>query len=138
MQTIFTVLRYLTIKQKPELIINGMVTPTIMDFRIWYDNILGMTERGNSFLKSIISSYEFHFFFRNMILKLEKLRQPVTNYIETTTFCKSSPPLQSMLMGLQIPPRPCCGQITDPQRERGVLMELSLKFLRENLMNCVL
>ena len=50
-----------------------------------------MTEHDNSFLKSIISSYELHSFFKYLILKLEKLRQPVTNYIETTTFCKSFP-----------------------------------------------
>ena len=50
-----------------------------------------MTEHGNSFLKSIILSYEVHSFFRYLILKLEKLRQPVTKYIETTTFCKSFP-----------------------------------------------
>ena len=50
-----------------------------------------MTEHGNSFLKSIISSYEFHSFFRYLILKLEKSRQPVTKYNETTTFCRSFP-----------------------------------------------
>ena len=43
MQTIFTVFSYLTIKQKPGLRLNGMVTTAIMDFRIfdilliWYD-----------------------------------------------------------------------------------------------------
>ena len=56
-----------------------------------------MAEYGNSFLKSIISSYEFHSFFRYLILKIEKLRQPVTKYIETTTLCKSFPlPLPSI------------------------------------------
>ena len=76
-----------------------------------------MTEHGNSFLKRAISSYELHSFLRYLILKLEDLRQPVTKYIEANTFCKSFllPPLQSMLMGLQITPIPCCGQITDPQ-----------------------
>ena len=48
-----------------------------------------MTEHGNSFRKSIISSYELHSFFRYLVLKLEKLRQPVTKYIETTNFYKS-------------------------------------------------
>ena len=47
-----------------------------------------MTEYGNLFLKSIISSYEFYFFFRYLILKTETLRQPVTKYIEKTTFAK--------------------------------------------------
>ena len=42
-----------------------------------------MTEHGNSFLKSIISSYKLHSFFRHLILKLEILRQPVTKYTET-------------------------------------------------------
>ena len=43
MQTIFTVFRYLTIKQRPELRLNNMVTPAIMDFwtfhslLIWYN-----------------------------------------------------------------------------------------------------
>ena len=49
-----------------------------------------MTEHGNLFLKSIISSYEVHSFFRYLIIKLEKLT--VTKYVETTTFCKSPPP----------------------------------------------
>ena len=42
--------------------------------------------------------------------------QPLTKYIETTTFCKSFPlpHLRSMLMGLQITPMPCGGQTTDP------------------------
>ena len=84
MQTIFTVLRYLTIKQKPELRLNGMVTPAIMDFRIfhflliWYDRAW----------QFISKKYNF---FRYLSLKLEKLRQPVTIYIQTTTFCKGFP-----------------------------------------------
>ena len=92
MQIIFTVFRYLTIKEKPELRLNGLVTPAIMDFRIFHFFYLyDMTEHGNSFLKSIILSYEVRSFFRYLILKLEKLRQSVTKYIETTTFCKSFP-----------------------------------------------
>ena len=75
-----------------------------------------MTEHGNSFLKSIILSYEVHSFFRYLISKLEKVRQPVTKYTETTTFAKAFPsPLQSLLIGLQITRRLCCRQITDPQ-----------------------
>ena len=51
-----------------------------------------MTEHGNSFLKSVISSYElFYSFLRYLILKLVKLRQPVTKYVETTAFCESFP-----------------------------------------------
>ena len=50
-----------------------------------------MTEHCNLFLKGIISSYELHSFFRYLILKLRKLRQPVAKYIETTIFCKSFP-----------------------------------------------
>ena len=50
-----------------------------------------MTEYGNSFLKSITSSDEFHFFFKYLILKIEKLRQLVTQYIEKTTFAKAFP-----------------------------------------------
>ena len=44
--------------------------------------------------------------------------QPVTKYFEITTFWKSFPfphSFRLMLMGLQIIPKPCCGQITDPQ-----------------------
>ena len=43
-----------------------------------------MTKNGNWLLKSMISPWEAHFLFRNLILKLEKLRQLVTKYIETT------------------------------------------------------
>ena len=50
-----------------------------------------MTEHGNSFIKIIISSYDFPSFFRYLILKLEKLRQPITKYFETTTFCTGFP-----------------------------------------------
>ena len=80
--------------------------------------LFGMIEHDNSFPKSIILFYELHSFFRYWILKLEALRQPVTKYIGTTTFCKSFPlpPFRAMFMGLQIISRPCCGQITDPQR----------------------
>ena len=105
---------YLIIKGKPELRINSMVTTAIMDF--WFFFSYGMTEYGRPFLKSIISSYELHSFFRYLILKFEKLRQPVSKYTETTTFCRSFPlpPPCSMLIGWQITPRPCWGQITDP------------------------
>ena len=97
-----------------------------------------MTEHDHLFLKCTISSYELHSFFRYLVLKLEKLRQPVTNYIETTTFCESFP----------LPPfNQCCWVCNlhrdhagdkllthdiDIGRGRGVLMELSLSFLREN------
>ena len=97
-----------------------------------------MTEHDRSFLKSIISSYELHSFRRYLILKLEKLGQPVTNYIETTTFCKS----------LTLPPfNQCCWVCNlhrdyagdkllthdiDIGRGGGVLMVVSLNFLREN------
>ena len=61
----------LTIKQKPELRLNGMVTTVTMDFQIFHFFYLyGMTEHGNSFLKSIISFYELHCFFKYLILKL--------------------------------------------------------------------
>ena len=63
-----------------------MGTSAIINFHLH-----GMTKYGNLFLKSIISSYEFHSFFRYLVLKLEKLRQPVTKYTETTTLCKSFP-----------------------------------------------
>ena len=119
METILIVLRYPTIKQKPELRSNGMVIPGFSDFSFFY--LYGMTEHGNSFLKSIISSYDYPCFLRYLILKLEQLRQPATKYIETTTFCKGflflhPPALRSMLIGLQITPRPCRGQINDPQQ----------------------
>ena len=81
----------LTIKQKPELRLNGMVTPPLWIFGFFIFYLYGMTEHGNSFLKSIISSYELHSFLRYLILKLEKVRQPVTKYIETTNFAKVSP-----------------------------------------------
>ena len=60
-----------------------------------------MTEHDSLFLKSTILSYELHSFFRYfryLILKLEKSKQPVTKYIETTTFCKS--------LSLPLPPTP--------------------------------
>ena len=76
-----------------------------------------MTEHDSLFLKSTILFYELHSFFRYfryLILKLEKSKQPVTKYIETTTFCKSlslplppppPPSIPFMYMGLQITPR---------------------------------
>ena len=72
-----------------------------------------MTEHHHSFQKSVISSYKLHSFFRYLILKFEKLREAAKKCI--ATFCKSFllPPLRTMLMSLQITPRPCCGQITD-------------------------
>ena len=85
------------------------------DFFIFY--FYGMTEHGNSFLKSITLSYELYSFLRYLILNLEKLSRPVTKYIKTTTFAKVFPySLRSMLMSLQITQGTCCGQITDPQQ----------------------
>ena len=50
-----------------------------------------MIQHDHLFLKSIISFCELYSFFRYLTLKLEKLKQPVTNYIETTTFCRGFP-----------------------------------------------
>ena len=86
MQTICTVLRYLIIKQKPELRLKAWLLPPLWMYRFFIFYLYGMTEHGNSFLKSIISSYELYSFFRYLILKLEKLRQPVTKFIAKTTF----------------------------------------------------
>ena len=60
-----------------------------------------MKEYGHSSRKSIILSLELHSLFRYLIIKPKKLRQPVTNHIEKTK--------------LQITPRPCCIQISNPQ-----------------------
>ena len=69
-----------------------MVTPVIMDFRILSYFLLIWHDRAWQFiLKSIISSYGFLSFFRYLTLKLEKLRQPVTKYIDTIFFCKGFP-----------------------------------------------
>ena len=48
-----------------------------------------MTEHDH--LVGIISFYELHSFFRYLIRKLQKQKQPVTNYIETATFCENFP-----------------------------------------------
>ena len=77
-----------------------------------------MTKHGHSFLKSIISSYELHTFFRYLFLKHEKLRQPVAqNILRQSLFANvfPSPTLRSMLMGVQFTRRPCSEQITDTQ-----------------------
>ena len=76
MQTIFTV-----------LIISPLSINGFLDFSFFY--LYDITEHGNSFLKSIIASYGLHSVFRYLVSKLEKLRQPVAKYTETTTFCKS-------------------------------------------------
>ena len=83
------------------------------DYTRYYGFSDGMTEHHHSFQKSITSSYELHSFFRYLILKFEKLRQASTKCMET--FCKSFslPPLRTMLMSLQITPRPFCKQITE-------------------------
>ena len=78
---------YLTITEKPELRLNSMIAPAIMDFWIFH---FCLYDRAWPFI-SIISFYELHSFFRYLILKLEKQRQPVANYIETSTCCKSFP-----------------------------------------------
>ena len=82
---------YLNTKQKPELSLIGMVTPTITDFRIFHVVTHMVWQHDISFLNSIISSYELHSFFEFLNLKLKKLQQPVTKYIETTTFGKIFP-----------------------------------------------
>ena len=69
-----------------------------------------MTEHGKSFLKSISSSNVLHSFFRYLILKIEILRQPVTKILRQPLFAKVFPSV-----GLLITPKPCCGQINDPQ-----------------------
>ena len=77
---------YLTIKQKPELRLNGMVTPAIMDLWIFHSLLIWYDRAWQFISKSMISSYELHSFFRYLILKLEKLKQPVTKYVEITPF----------------------------------------------------
>ena len=55
--------------------------------------------------------------------------------IKTTSHKTYWDNLQSMLMGLEITPRPCCGQITDPKHwykgEEGGLNEAIFQIFEE-------
>ena len=115
---------YVTIKQKPEL----RLTLWIFGFFIFY--LYGITEHGNSFQKSIISSYELSYdsFFRYVILELEKLKQPVTKHIETTfNQCWWVWKLHRDHAADKL-----LTQNIDIRERRGVLMKLSSRFLRKN------
>ena len=107
---------YLTIKEKPELRLNGMVTPNIMDFRIfhflllWYDRVWQFISKKYNFLLWT-SFFSQIFDFKPWKMKTTSHEMYWDNHI----FQRSPSLLLSMLMGLQITPRPCCGQITDPQ-----------------------
>ena len=139
LQTIFTVFRYLTIKQKPELRLSGMVTAAIMDFRIfhclliWYD-------RAWQFIPKKCNFILWSSFFRQIFdFKTWKIKTTSHKICWDNHFLqKLSPsPLRSMLMGLQITPRLCCRQITDPQHwfrggEEG-LNEAIFKFFERKL-----
>ena len=63
-----------------------MGIPAIMDIRIfhflliWYDRAWQFVSKKYNFILRV------SFCLQNLTLKLEKLRQPVTKYIETTTF----------------------------------------------------
>ena len=142
MQTIFTILRYPTIKQKSELRLSDMVTPAIMDFWLFIFYLSGMTEHRNSFLKSIISFYYFASSFRYLILKVKKLRQPVTKYIETATFCKgfSLSPFDKCWWAWKLHQDHTVDKLLTHSidaGEGGVLMEISLSFWAKTLVNCV-
>ena len=112
----------------------------VINFRsqqvFYLDIFICMTEHDH--LQSIISFYELHSFFRYLILKLEKQRQPYTNYIGTTTFCKRFPlpPFNQCFWVCNLHRDHAADELLihgiDIQRGRGVLMELSLLLLREN------
>ena len=87
---LFFVLKYLNIEKKHQLRLKTWLHPPLWIFAFFIFYLYGMAEHGYLFLKSIISTYEFHCFFRffNQILfvKLGKLRQLVTKYIEQSLF----------------------------------------------------
>ena len=127
METIFTVLIYLTIKQNSELRLNNMVHPSLWIFHffifslIWYDREWQFISKTYNFTQWA-SLFLQIFDFKTCV----KLRQPVTKYSETTTFWKDPPPsptpFDQCWWVFKITPRPCCGQISDPQhwcRGRG-------------------
>ena len=97
-----------------------------------------MKEHVSAFLNNIISSYDFRSVFKYLILKLEKIRQPVKIYWDNHFFQKSPQPLPSInadgsanytetLLWTNY-----WSTLLIQWRGRGVLMELSLSFLREN------
>ena len=90
MQTIFTVLRYPTIKQKPKLRLNGIAAHAIIYFRI-FNFLLLWYDRAWQFISEKYNFTLCFSFFRYLILELEQLKQPVTKYFETNTSCKGFP-----------------------------------------------
>ena len=85
----------------------------------------------------MILSYEVHSFFKYLILKLAKLRQPDKKYIQTTIFWTSFPlpPLSNVdvcKLHRDYAAKKLLTHNIDIGEEEVVLMELSLSFLREN------
>ena len=127
MRTIFTVISFPTIKQKLDIRSNGMVTLTTVDFRIFHFLPIRYDRAWQLISKKCNLVLWFSFFFQIFDFKTWKIRRTSYKiYWENRYLQKfSAPPFWSMLMGLQITPRPCCGQITAhniyiEEREKGL------------------
>ena len=134
MHTFFTVLRYLIIKKKPELRLNGMVTPVIMDFRtfsfllIWYDRAWQFISKKYNFI--LWSS----FFFQTFDFKNSKIETTSHKIYWDNHFLQN--PFDQWWWVCKLHRDYAADKLltynNDIGEGEGVLMELSLSFLREN------
>ena len=110
------------------------------DFSIFFNYMVW--QHGNSFLKIIISSYDFPSFFRYLILKLEKLRQPVKIFWDNHFLHRFSPPPDQCWWVCKLQQHHAADKLLthniDIGEGEGVLMELTLSFLREKRNNLCL